>query len=121
MNNPIQHELAREPEDLARFFVARANAGDVEGLAALYEPDAVLATGRGEIATGTEEIRGFYARLLASRPRFEPGVQTSLRNGRLALTSSRLGNGNVTAEIARQQADGTWLWTLDQPMLAMMA
>ena len=32
-----------EPEDLERFFVERVNAGDVEGLVALYELDAVLA------------------------------------------------------------------------------
>lgn len=36
-------EPALEPEDLARFFVVRANAGDVDGLVALYETDAVLA------------------------------------------------------------------------------
>lgn len=36
-------EPALNPEDLARLFVSRANAGDVEGLVALYEPDAVLA------------------------------------------------------------------------------
>ena len=35
-------EVAHDPEDLARLFLARANAGDAEGLAALYEPDAVL-------------------------------------------------------------------------------
>ena len=35
-------EPATKPEDLARFFVERANSGDVEGLVDLYEPDAVL-------------------------------------------------------------------------------
>jgi hypothetical protein len=34
---------ARRPEDLGTFFLERANAGDVEGLVALYEPEAVLA------------------------------------------------------------------------------
>src|SRR6266508_1862951 len=34
---------AVEPEDLERRFVERVNAGDVEGLVALYEPDAVMA------------------------------------------------------------------------------
>jgi hypothetical protein len=33
-------ERTTEPEDLARLFVERANAGDAEGL---YEHDAVLA------------------------------------------------------------------------------
>ena len=37
-----RHGRANEPEDLARLFVERANAGDAAGLADLYEPDAVL-------------------------------------------------------------------------------
>src|ERR1700728_1444070 len=37
-----ERERAVRPEDLGRFFVDRANAGDLEGLVALYEPDAVL-------------------------------------------------------------------------------
>ena len=34
---------AREPEDIARMIVERVHAGDLDGLAALYEPDAVMA------------------------------------------------------------------------------
>jgi ketosteroid isomerase-like protein len=112
-------EPALEPEDLARSFVSRANAGDVEGLVALYEPDAVLAGTEGRLVVGTEAIRDFYAELLADRPQFEPGEQRpALRHGDLALTSSRLANGMVTAEIARRQPDGTWLWVIDQPAIA---
>jgi ketosteroid isomerase-like protein len=112
-------EPALDPEDLARFFVARANAGDVEGLVALYEPDAVLAGPGGLTLVGAEAIRGFYAALLADRPRFEPGKQRpALRSGDLALTSSRLADGTVTAEVAHRQPDGTWLWAVDQPAIA---
>lgn len=45
-----QNTAALEPEELARFFVLRANAGDVEGLVALYEPDAALAHADGKVA-----------------------------------------------------------------------
>jgi len=112
-------EPALNPEDIARFFVSRANAGDVDGLVALYEPDAVVAVGEGEVAVGSEASRSFYAKLLADRPQFEPGEQRpALRQGDLALTSSRLLNGTVTAEVARKQPDGTWLWVIDQPVIA---
>jgi ketosteroid isomerase-like protein len=104
---------------LARFFVTRANAGDVEGLVALYEPDAVLAGPDDQLVIGTEAIRRFYARLLAEQPTFVAGKQRpALRQGDLALTSSRLVNGTVTAEIARRQPDGSWLWIIDQPAIA---
>jgi ketosteroid isomerase-like protein len=112
------HEMAKVPEDLGRFFVERANAGDVEGLVALYTPDALLAGPDARQFVGTEAIRLFYSELLKARPRFEPGEQASaLRCGDLALTSSRLTDGTVTAEVAQHQKDGTWLWIIDQPSL----
>ena len=113
-------ERAATPEDLSRLIVARLNAGDIDGVVALYEPDAVLALPDGQVATGTDEIREAYRRLLADRPAFEPGTSLpTLRSGDLALTSSRLADGTVTIEAARQQADGTWLWVIDQPSLRL--
>jgi ketosteroid isomerase-like protein len=107
---------ARDPEDLSRLFVERANAADLEGLVALYEPDAVLARPDGTAATGAAQIREFYARLLADRPRFTPGrPHPALRCGDLALTATRLPDGGATAEVARRRPDGTWRWVLDRP------
>lgn len=109
------HQPAKEPNDLERFFVERANAADVEGLVALYEPNAVLADGNGEVAIGLDQIRKFFVKFLANRPQLDPSIQAAaLYSGDLALTSSRLSNGDVTAEIARRQPDGSWLWVVDQ-------
>lgn len=81
---------------------------------ALYEPDAVLALPAGELARGRPAIRLAYAHLLADAPRFAPdGQRPVLTSGDLALTSTRL-PGGATAEIARRQPDGTWLWAVDQ-------
>ena len=105
---------AAAPEDLARLFNQRANAGDVEGLVALYEPSAVLAAGR-VVATGHDEIRAFYTDLLARRSDF-PAAEAlpALRNGSIAMTFARLPNGTLSVETAREQADGTWRWAIDQ-------
>lgn len=43
---------AENPADLARLFLDRANAGDVAGVVALYEADAVLAFPPGQITVG---------------------------------------------------------------------
>ena len=111
-----EHARAAEPEDLSRLFVERANAGDVEGLVALYEPDAVLAFTDGQVTVGEDAIRRVYTELLATRPRFAPGDQhPALRQGDLALTSTRLATGGATAEVARRQPDGSWRWILDRP------
>jgi ketosteroid isomerase-like protein len=116
MTDGTSHPQATEPNDLGRFFIERANAGDVEGLVALYEPDAVLAFPPGQLTVGREAIRQAYQDLLASRPQFTPGQQQpALVDGDLALTSTRLARGGATAEVARRQPDGSWLWAIDQP------
>ncbi len=107
-------ERAGEPEDLGRLFLERANAGDVDGVAALYEADAVVASAGGDLVNGAEAIRRMYETLLAGPPQFAGDVRPALRRGDLALTSTRF-RGGVTAEIARRQSDGTWLWVADQP------
>ncbi len=111
----LEHrERAAEPEDLGRLFLERVNAGDVEGVTALYEPDAALASAGGDMVTGRKAIREMYEALLADPPQFTGDVRPPVRCGDLALTSTRF-RGGATAEIARRQSDGTWLWVADQP------
>jgi ketosteroid isomerase-like protein len=109
-------ERAAQPEDLDRLFLQRANAGDVDGLVALYEPDAVLAFPPGRRTVGSAAIRAVYAELLVGRPRFDGQVRPAIRNGDIAITSTAR-TGNATVEVARRQPDGTWLWMIDQPIV----
>lgn len=106
-------ERAWEPEALAVLFLARAGDGDVGGVVALYEPGAVLATPDG-VVTGHDAIRRFYEQLLEQMPVFKGDIRPALRTGDLALTSTCFATG-ATVEVARRQADGTWLWVIDQP------
>ena len=109
---------AHRPEDLNRMVLERLNAADVDGLVALYEPEAVLILPDGRRAEGAEAIRAAYTGLVADRPVFTPGrVLPAVRNGDLALTAVRLPDGAVTVEVARRQPDGTWRWVIDQPSL----
>jgi ketosteroid isomerase-like protein len=107
---------AVEPEDLEHLFVERVNAGDVEGLVALYEPDAVMAAfPPGNVAIGSKAIRQVLSDFVASGVKLTLGdQQPALRVGDLALGSTRLVDGGVTAEVARRQRDGTWQWVIDQ-------
>ena len=115
MADEVSHEPARDPQDLERLLVSRERAGDVDGMVALYEPDAVLDAGDGRLTLGREAIRAFYAGLVAMGRKFDFGDQRpAIMSGDLALTSTRLPGGRVTAEIARRQGDGTWLWVIDK-------
>jgi hypothetical protein len=106
---------ARDPQDLERLLVARQHAGDLEGMMALYEPHAVIDCGDGRLLQGTEAIRAYLAGVVATGRKFAFGEQRpAVIGGDLALTSTGLPDGTVTAECARRQADGTWLWVIDK-------
>jgi ketosteroid isomerase-like protein len=110
-------QKARTPEDLTRLFVERANAGDAAGIAAIYEPDAVMAYPPGERTVGREAIRALWEQVLRHAPRFEfEEPLPTLVSGDIALTSTPAGDGTgIRAQVVRRQPDGSWLRLLDQP------
>jgi len=115
MNDPSGREPARNPNDLERLLVSREREGDVDGMIALYEPSAVLIDDDETLLRGREAIREFYAAMVATGRKFHFGDQQEpLISGDLALTSTRFPGGRVTAEVARRQRDGTWLWVIDR-------
>jgi uncharacterized protein (TIGR02246 family) len=110
---------AEMPEDLARLFVERANARDAEGLAELYEPDAVLGFPPGHATVGRAAIRAVCEQMLAAAPEFttEEPLPTLLFED-LALTSTQPADGTGgRVQVARRQPDGTWLRIIDRPEL----
>jgi ketosteroid isomerase-like protein len=112
-------EHARRPQDLERLLVARQWAGEVSAMAALYEADAVVDCADGRLLEGREAIREYFAEYAASGRKFQSGAQQpAVISGDLALTSTRLPDGTVTAEVARRQPDGTWLWVIDRFAIA---
>jgi ketosteroid isomerase-like protein len=111
------HDIAREPEDITRLFVERVNAGDVEGLVALYEPDAVMAYPPGTETRGEAAIRALFTQMLAARPRFpQEEPLPTIRHGDLALTSTRALDGTGgRGQVVRRQPDGGWKRVIDRP------
>ncbi len=110
--------VAERPEDLPRLLVERLITRDADGIAALYEKNAVMALPDGNVAVGRIAIGDAFRGFLASQPTIEPGSQAQvLMSGELAITSAQLPDGTITVEVARQQADGSWLWVIDHPAL----
>ncbi|HVL26213.1 MAG TPA: nuclear transport factor 2 family protein [Thermomicrobiales bacterium] len=107
---------AMTPDALFRLFVERVNTGDLDGLMELYEPDGAVVFEPGNPTVGHDAIRAAFGQMLASKPQFSAeGQRPSLVVGDIAITSARLGPDAVTAEVARQQMDGSWLWVIDNP------
>jgi uncharacterized protein (TIGR02246 family) len=118
---------ARKPEELDVLFVQAFNAGDIEAMMKLYEPAASLTPQPGQVVSGTKALREALGGFLAMKPRMTLEARTLAESGGIALTTSKWvleGTGpdgkpmkaeGQSAEVARRQPDGTWLFVIDNP------
>ncbi|TPM96568.1 nuclear transport factor 2 family protein [Mesorhizobium sp. B2-1-3A] len=119
MGDSAARKPVYDPQDLEPLLISRQHAGDVDGMTALFEPDAVIDCGGGRFLRGREAIRRYYAEILASGRKFAVGEQRpALICGDLALTSTLFPDGDITSEVARRQSDGSWLWVIDRYSVA---
>jgi uncharacterized protein (TIGR02246 family) len=119
--------LASTPEDCDRLFAALVHARDLEGLVALYEPDARFVRRDRTIAMGRAEIRETLRRLTTESVTMQMHVATVIAADLLAVLyndwtmRTTTADGHVTTsegkaiEVVRQQPDGGWLFAIDDP------
>jgi uncharacterized protein (TIGR02246 family) len=119
---------ARTPADVDRIFGERVNAGDVDGIVALYEPGATLVTQDAGTLVGHAAIREYMAILPTLKPRMDMGtIHVVQMTDDLALAhhdwhcglvmpdgSASSLSGKAT-EVMRRQANGSWRFLLDDP------
>ena len=118
---------AHDPQDVDRLFAAALNAGDLDALVALYEPQAALTPEPGKTVPGHAAIREALSGFVAGKPRIEIVPRVIAQTGDLALVSARWklsmtgpdGNpaeiAGQSVEVLRKQAAGHWLFALDEP------
>jgi uncharacterized protein (TIGR02246 family) len=105
---------------------AGVNNQDLDGLMALYAPDAAMVLPDGSTITGAEAIRDQWAGLLAMKGQMTLRSRYVIEAGDLAILSNNwtytAGDqtvGAITAEVARRQADGGWLYVIDHPFAGL--
>ena len=118
---------AHSPEELDQLFEEALNSGDLDALVALYEPQAVFVSEPGQTVTGTAAIREVLSGFVSMKPKIAMEVQTVGQLDNTALTSAKwemAGTGpdgqpiemrGHSTEVSRRQADGTWLFAIDDP------
>ena len=101
---------------------AGINKQDIDGLMALYAEDASMVRVDGSIATGLSAIREEWSGLLAMNGQITLRSRYAIAAGELAVLSNQwtfeVGGeqiSSVTAEVARRQPDGGWLYVVDHP------
>ena len=113
-------------EDLHGAVEKAVNSGDVDALVALYEPDACLLGPAGEQSVGLDAIRATWDEMLAVGGSVAMTTLSVAEAGDLAYLSNRwelsidgaVVASAITGEVARQQADGSWKYVIDNPYAA---
>jgi uncharacterized protein (TIGR02246 family) len=108
--------------DLHQRVQTATNEGDINGLVELYEPDARMLRDDGSVAKGLDAIRDIWAGLVAVGGQISMTTRYVVETGDTALLSNSwtfkvedMSFSGVTAEVARRQADGSWLYLIDNP------
>ena len=117
----------RNPMEIHAAFEKAFNAGDLDGLVALYEKDGLLVAGPDRIVTGHSAIREAYQGYLATKPRMKLETASAFESDGLALLYGRWSiegtgpDGSIiqmsgrNSEVVRRQPDGSWLFIIDNP------
>lgn len=121
---------AHTPADVDLQLIAAVNAGDVDSAVGCYEPGATLVYPQGTTATGAEAIREVLSGFIATRPQMTIEVLLVIESGDTALlhakwtsvetdaAGNRVDFAGQSTEVVRRQADGTWLFVIDNPFSA---
>jgi ketosteroid isomerase-like protein len=118
-----QPEMARDLLSIHTIFEACFNTGDLDGLLALYEPEAVLNAQPGAPVRGLPAIRealqGFLALggkiQIKTLSAYEGPGGIGLTHGEWSLEGGSVALAGKTAEVLRRQADGRWRYVIDNP------
>jgi ketosteroid isomerase-like protein len=115
------------PEQVLKSIVDGINAGNLDALMSLYEPEAAFAAQPGSLAHGPQGVRQSLAAFLAMKGRLDLNVTRVLEAGGLALVVgvwSFTGTGpdgapvtltGRSGDVLRRQADGSWRFVIDNP------
>ena len=118
---------AKTPEDTDRLFAEALNAGRIDDLVALYEPQATLMPSPGKLVTGSAAIREALAQFIAAKPKMSLKPKVVAQSGDLAVLTAKWDlamtgqdgkPANMTGqsvEVVRRQSDGRWLFVIDLP------
>jgi uncharacterized protein (TIGR02246 family) len=115
------------PREVLNSVVEGINTGDLESLMTLYESDACFALRPGQLDESTESVRQSLRRFIDMKGKLDLKIQRVLQASDLALVTTEWSfsgtgpDGNPvnmaarSADVLRHQADGTWLFVIDNP------
>jgi uncharacterized protein (TIGR02246 family) len=119
---------AHTPEAVHSEWMKAFNAGNLEEMIALYEPDAaVVSEPGGDVVSGLPALKENLEGYLSLAGQIDLRLQRCIRCNDLAILysgwtmtgkapdGSAVSLNGQTSDVVRRQADGTWLAAIDNP------
>jgi uncharacterized protein (TIGR02246 family) len=119
---------AQSPRQVDEQFAKSFNAGDMNAVLALYEPEATFIPQPGSPVTGHDAIREALSQFIGLHGQIDLRTASVIESAGLALvmsdwtlTGGTDPDGNPvelsgrTTEVHRRQDDGSWLLAIDDP------
>jgi uncharacterized protein (TIGR02246 family) len=119
--------LPSSPEDWPGVFQEYLNAGDLDNVMSLYEPDARFVTPSGETLIPRDRIQQVIAGLIRAKTKFQSRVRRVVTIDDLATLYTDFDGMTVdpsgktvelrsrAVEVLRRQSDGTWKLIIGDP------
>lgn len=117
-----------DPAALPVLFEARLNAGDIDGVLALFAPDATMRTTTGAIISGRDALHREISGTIAAQGHLTNVPRNILGGGDTALLitdwtmeittpdGTRIAPTGTTANVARQLPTGEWRFAVLNPL-----
>jgi uncharacterized protein (TIGR02246 family) len=118
---------AKSPEEVYQLFKRYFSAGDLDSLMSLYDENATMVPQPGQTVSGKAAIREALGLFLSIKGEFRMEACRSISANDVALLFSKwilngttpdgsnVSLGGSTSDVVRKQADGTWLFVIDNP------
>ncbi|MDQ6919366.1 MAG: SgcJ/EcaC family oxidoreductase [Candidatus Dormibacteraeota bacterium] len=117
--------IASSPAEVHSSWQQACNAGDLEGLLALYEADVTMVAQPGTVVTGIDAAKGALSGFLGLKLQIKMEPATVFQSGDIALVLSRwtgdatdadgkpLEFSGTTTDVVRRDPDGAWRLVID--------
>ena len=119
--------IARTPVEAIEKCAEMIQAGDIDGLVQLYDPDIVMMMEPGKVRVGLDALREYFTPLLALRPKMKFTRISFLEADGVAQLSYRwevtgtapdgsiVEQKGVSSDVVRRRPDGSWAVIIDNP------
>jgi len=123
----VSATLPQKLEDWPRVFERCLNAGDLDAVMTLYEPEAHFVTNSGETLVGRDAIRKALGSLIEAKTQFKSRVvrkvivgdiaqlYTNFEGTRVDESGNTVPVRNNAIEVLRRQSDGSWKLIMGDP------